>query len=181
MKTGNSKLIAPACSHSGKVPLLVTAYGLLYHHGAKAPCGISSLRALIPLWRLHLHHMSTYQRPLFLIPSHQALGFKHWSLGEHKHSDYNTHSSTYIQFSSVQSLSCVRLFATPWITARQASLSITNSWSSLRLTSIESVMPSSHLIHLIPSSPASSPLQHQSLFQWVNPSLEVAKVLEFQL
>ena len=38
------------------------------------------------------------------------------------------------------------LFATPWITTHQASLSITNSWSSLRLTSIESVMPSSHLI-----------------------------------
>ena len=50
------------------------------------------------------------------------------------------------QFSSGQSLSCVRLFATPWIAARQASLSITNSRSSLRLTSIESVMPSSHLI-----------------------------------
>ena len=51
-----------------------------------------------------------------------------------------------IELPSVQSLSHVRLFATPWITARQASLSITNSWSSLRLTSIESVMPSSHLI-----------------------------------
>ena len=51
-----------------------------------------------------------------------------------------------VQFSSVQSLSCVRLFATPWIAAGQASLSITNSQSSLRLTSIESVMPSSHLI-----------------------------------
>ena len=50
------------------------------------------------------------------------------------------------QFSSVQSLSRVRLFATPWITACRASLSITNSQSSLRLTSIESVMPSSHLI-----------------------------------
>ena len=48
--------------------------------------------------------------------------------------------------SSVQSLSRVRLFATPWITARQASLSITNSQSSLRLASIESVMPVSHLI-----------------------------------
>ena len=47
---------------------------------------------------------------------------------------------------SDQSLSCLRLFATPWIAARQASLSITNSQSSLRLTSIESVMPSSHLI-----------------------------------
>ena len=51
-----------------------------------------------------------------------------------------------VQFNSVQSLSGVRLFATPWIAARQDSLSITNSRSSLRLTSIESVMPSSHLI-----------------------------------
>ena len=50
------------------------------------------------------------------------------------------------QFSSVQLLSHVRLFVTPWIPARQASLSITNSHSSLRLTSIESMMPSSHLI-----------------------------------
>ena len=52
---------------------------------------------------------------------------------------------SYTQFSSVQSLSRVRLFATPWIAACQASLSITNSWSSRRLMSIESVMPSSHL------------------------------------
>ena len=51
-----------------------------------------------------------------------------------------------VQFSSVQSLSRVRLFATSWIAALQASLSITNSQSSLRLTSIESVMPSSCLI-----------------------------------
>ena len=51
-----------------------------------------------------------------------------------------------VQFSSVQLLSRVRLFATPRIAARQASLFITVSWSSLRLTSIESVMPSSHLI-----------------------------------
>ena len=51
-----------------------------------------------------------------------------------------------VQFSSVQSLNCVRLFATPWIAARQVSLSITISQSSLRLMSKESVMPSSHLI-----------------------------------
>ena len=51
-----------------------------------------------------------------------------------------------IQFSSVQSLSRVQLFVTPWIAARQASLSITNSRSSLKFMSIESVMPSSHLI-----------------------------------
>ena len=49
-------------------------------------------------------------------------------------------------FSPVQSLSSVRLFATPWTTARQASLSITNSWSSPKPMSIESVMPSNHLI-----------------------------------
>ena len=85
------------------------------------------------------------------------------------------------QFSSVQLLSRVRLFVTPWIVARQASLSITNSRSWLRLTSIESVMPSSHLILgrpllFLPSIPPS-----MSLFQWVNSSHEVAKVLEFQL
>ena len=57
----------------------------------------------------------------------------------------NTENSS-VQFSSVQSLSHVRLFANPWIAACQASLSITNSRSSLRLVSIKSVMPSSHLI-----------------------------------
>ena len=54
-------------------------------------------------------------------------------------------------FSSVQSLGPVRLFATSWIAAHQASLSITNSRSSLKLTSIESVMPSSHLPPIPPS------------------------------
>ena len=85
------------------------------------------------------------------------------------------------QFSSVQWLSRVRLFVTPWIAARQAPLSITNSRSSLRLTSIESVMPSSHLILSFPSPPAPNPSQNQDLFQWVSSSHEVAKVLEFQL
>ena len=51
-----------------------------------------------------------------------------------------------IVLSSVKLLSHVRLFATPWTVARQASLSITNSWSLLNLMSIESVMPSNHLI-----------------------------------
>ena len=55
-----------------------------------------------------------------------------------------------VQFSSVQSLSRVQLFATPWIAARQASLSIINSRSLLRLMSIESVMLSSHLILCCP-------------------------------
>ena len=86
-----------------------------------------------------------------------------------------------VQFSSVQPHSHVWLFATPWVAARQASLSITNSRSSLKLTCIELVMPFSHLILCCPLPPAPNPSQHQSLFQWVNSLHEVAKVLEFQL
>jgi len=69
--------------------------------------------------------------------------------------------------SSVQSLSCVQLFATSWTAARQASLSITNSWSLLKLMSVESVMPSSHLILcrplLLPPSTSPSISSVQSL------------------
>ena len=59
---------------------------------------------------------------------------------------HESHLQSPAPFSSVQSLSCVWLFVTPWTAAHQASLSITNSRSSLKLMSIESVMPSSHLI-----------------------------------
>ena len=85
-------------------------------------------------------------------------------------------------FCSVQSLSRVWIFVTLWIAARQASLSITNSWSSLKLTSIKSVdaIQSSHPLSS-PLPPAPNPSQHQSVFQWVKASHEVAKVLEFQL
>ena len=64
-----------------------------------------------------------------------------------------------ICISSAQSLSRVRLFATPWIAARQASLSITNSWSSFKFMSIELVMPSNHLIlcHPLPLLPSIFP------------------------
>ena len=55
-------------------------------------------------------------------------------------------SSQGILFSSVRSLTCVQLFVTPWTAAHQVSLSITNSWSLLKLMSIESLMPSNHLI-----------------------------------
>ena len=68
------------------------------------------------------------------------------------------------QFSSVQLLSRVLLFATPWTAAHQASLSSTNSRSLLKLMSIESVMPSNHLI-LPPPSPSPNLSQHQGLFQ----------------
>ena len=84
-------------------------------------------------------------------------------------------------FCSVQSLSRVQFFAAPWIAARQASLCITNSRSSPRLMCIESVMPSSHLI---PGRPLLllPPIRPSiSLFQRVNSSYQVAKVLEFQL
>ena len=85
------------------------------------------------------------------------------------------HSSSSVQFSSVTQ-SCPTLFD-PMNCSTPGLLSITNSQSSLRLTSIKSVMPSSHLILcrpllLLPPNPS----QHQSLFQWVNSSHEVAKV-----
>ena len=82
--------------------------------------------------------------------------------------------------SSVQSLSHVRLFATPWTTARQASLSITNSRSSLRLMCIELVMPSSHLILCHPFSscpqslPASGSFPMSQLFAWGGQSTGVS-------
>ena len=90
----------------------------------------------------------------------------------------NTHSV----ISSVQSLSCVRLFATPWIAARQASLSITNSpeFTQTHVHRVSDAIQPSHPLSS-PSPPAPHPSQHQSLFQWVNSSHEVAKVLEFQL
>jgi len=86
------------------------------------------------------------------------------------------------QIRSDQSLSHVRLFAIPWIAARQASLSITNSWSSLRPTFIKSVMPSSHLILCrpllllppipqgCPSAQALSALFHASNLDWSSTS-----------
>ena len=88
-------------------------------------------------------------------------------------------------FSSVQSLSHVRLFATTWIAARQASLSITNPRSSLRLTSIESVMPSSHLILCGPFFsctqylPASESFPVSQLFAWGGQSTGVSALTSF--
>ena len=82
--------------------------------------------------------------------------------------------------SSVQSLSYVLLFATPWTVAGQASLSITNSQSLLRLMFIELVMPSNHLILCRPLLLPPSIFQ-MGLFKWVSSSHQVAKVLEFQL
>jgi len=91
----------------------------------------------------------------------------------------------WLQFSSVQSLSCVWLFAIPWIAAHQASLFITNSRSSLRLMSIESVMPSSHLILccplllLPPTLPASQSFPVSQLFAWGGQSTGVSALASF--
>ena len=86
-------------------------------------------------------------------------------------------------FSSVQcsSVSHVWLFATPWTEAHQASLSITNSQSLLKFMSIESVMPSNHLIlrHPLLLLPSIFP-SIRVFFQWVDSSHQVAKVLELQ-
>ena len=74
------------------------------------------------------------------------LDSKHWPREMSPKSELIKLSWRTVQFSSVQSLSCIRLFATPWIAAHQASPSITKSWSLLKQMSIKSVMPSSHLI-----------------------------------
>ena len=90
------------------------------------------------------------------------------------------HDRASVQFSSVQSLSRVRLFVTPWIAAHHASLSITNSQSSLKLMSIKSVMPSSHLILcrplllLPPALPASGSFPMSQLFKWGGQSIGVS-------
>ena len=89
------------------------------------------------------------------------------------------------EFSSVQSLSRVQLFTIPWISACQDSLSITNSRSSLKLMSIESVMPSSHLILcrplflLPPTLPASESFPMSQLFTWCGQSTGVSALASF--
>ena len=84
--------------------------------------------------------------------------------------------STGFQFSSVQSLGCVQLFAALWAAACQASLSITNSWSLLtHVHWVSDAIQPSHAL-LSPSPPAFNLSQHQCLFQWVSSSQQVAKI-----
>ena len=75
---------------------------------------------------------------------------KEWSLPKLQEISHHSTKSITTLFSSVQLLSPVQLFATPWTTVHQASLSITNSWSPLKLMSIESLMPPNHLILCCP-------------------------------
>ena len=100
------------------------------------------------------------------------------------HSLFTTHplwTSILFLFVVLQLLSCVQLFATHWIAACQASLSITNSQSLLKLISIESVMPSSHLILCRPLLLLPSVFPSIRVFSKVSSSHQVAKVLELQL
>ena len=100
------------------------------------------------------------------------------SLGHSQANNFSLFSLLFFQFR----LSHVRLYATPRSAARQASLSITtNSWSLFELMSIESVIPSNHLILCRPLLlPPFKLSQHQGLFWWVNSSYQVAKVLARQ-
>ena len=100
---------------------------------------------ILPQWNCKKRKRTLIQRQLF--PGSCAI--KIWMM-------------TVSQFSH----SVVSDSATPWTAARQASLSITNSQSLLKLMSIESVMTSSHLILCRPFSPAPNTSQHQGLFQW---------------
>ena len=101
------------------------------------------------------------------------------------HMQINNETKISNQIRSDQSLSRVRLFATPWITARQASLSIINSWSSLRLTSIESVMPWAISSSVVPFSscpqslPASESFPMSQLFAWGSQSTGVSALASF--
>ena len=86
-----------------------------------------------------------------------------------------------VQFSSVQLLSHVQLFSTPWTAARRASLSITNFQSLLKLMSIELVIPSNHLIHFCPLLLLPSIFPSIRVFSNVSSLYQMAKELEFQL
>ena len=114
-----------------------------WHHPVNGHMSLSKLQEMVKdreAWCATVHRISksqtwlsnfTFYAPYLLYP------FIYW---------WTSRLLPCPHFSSVQSFSRVWLFANPWIAAHQASLSITNSRSSLRLTSIQSVMPSSHLI-----------------------------------
>ena len=113
----------------------------------------------------------------------RLVGYSPWGCKESDKTEHtHTHVHVAVSISSVQfSRSVLHDSATPWITARQAFLSITNSRSSLtHVHWVSDAIQPSHPLSS-PSPPVPNPSQHQGLFQWVNSSHEVAKVLEFQL
>ena len=115
-----------------------------------------------PAWTPWPYRFNRFLAPLpqhTVVSSELPKGFLKGSLGEEA-TTASVHSPAFkVQFSSVQSLSHVQPFVAPWTAAHQASLSVTNSQSLLKLVSFESVMPSSHLILCRPllSSPSIFP------------------------
>ena len=95
-------------------------------------------------------------------------------VGHHSDFHFHFHFETNATFSSVQSLSCVQLFATPWTAVCQASLFFTNSWSLPKLMSFELVMPSNHFILCHP------PLL-PSVFPSISPSKEHPGLISFRM
>ena len=121
-------------------------------------------------------------------PSLFLKGFFIYSLCVHLCVHVYTHTwvsnslvSSLVYSDTVQALTHVWLFATPWTAALQSSLSITNSWSLHKVMSIQLAMPSNHLILCWPFSPCFQSFPASGLFQWVSSSHPVAKVLKFQL
>ena len=130
-------------------------------------------------WRLNVHVP-------FLAISSKCVLKSTLSLSEgHPNKSFHSLIQQILQFSSVQSLGRVRPFATPWIAARQASLSITNFRSSLKLMSIESVMPCSISSSVVPFSscpqslPASESFPTSQLFAWGGQSIGVSALASF--
>ena len=124
------------------------------------------------------------QLPTWLSVSCYSLSIVHYPTVEHPCCLATTILSHYlsVRFSSVQLLSRVQLFATPWTAAHQASLFITNSQGWLKLMSIESVMPSNHLILCRPLLLLPSIFPSIGVFsKEVSSSYQVGKVMKFQL
>ena len=129
-------------------------------------------------------YMSSLERCLFVPLAHFFLGsfiFLKLSFRSCLYIfDINSLSVALVQFSSVQLLRRVPLFVTPWIAARQSSLSSSNSWSSLKVMYIESVMPSTISSSLVPFSswpqslPASESFPVSQLFTWGGQSTGVS-------
>ena len=118
-------------SFSSTVPPGKSTMNFLLFFTALARASITSLRRKSDSW--HAHQVYNFKRNAFQVSTFMITFVVSFSIG------------TFFWFSSVQLLRCVQLFATPWSAARQASLSITNSQTLLKLTSIRSVIPSSHI------------------------------------
>ena len=155
----------------------------------KSNCVYTRLTSLhLNLWKIlpsmHIYiYVHTHTHIYQLISSTQTwISWFRWAFC------YMTSQNKYLKilnsyvFSSVQSHSHDSLFVTPWTAAHQASLSITNSRSLLKLTVhwVSDVIQPSYPL-LSPSPPVFNLFQHQGFFKWVSSLHQVAKVLEFQL